>query len=684
MQRKAIPTHAHTTSEYAPVHGTSPEIDISSHNPLPNARHEGNNRYPNKESSTVTSTFLTEDTTIPGQKTAQWGISWLGEPLQIPLFTFLGVVLAVAHHLVYRALDGQVVGESKFGQQAVKQIGNVFVFLALACLKIAIDESYNQYIWYAMRRKPFAIETLDKLFTLPFRIAAIFSFKLLGGAKVAALLGLLSWLSFLGGLTPAATLSVVPALLNTTEMRMVPVLDFNTSSWWQFQTINTMPTIDPTAIHLKTATSAAVGAEVIPPTAPSSNSSFSVQFFGPTIKCRDPDQGQKGAFDAYSTVLANVSQIVTTGTLPSVQANNSIASGFLIMSAFSPTQNMVDEAYRRQDRISVYNNWPAELSANYSYHLSSVYRGNQQLWVQLGDRNIVCSLVNASFDVSFSYLNGAGTITHQQVTVLPPASPSNSSALSIYYSDAASAFNKSDRSWQNSAYYASFLALGNNVFGNVSIENSTTKLADKFLQLSQASSRILQTGLVACDEFTNSIWATDFNTTAVFPQSTGCRNKTLSLALEDLANNITISMLSVPGMTSRISVPVKIGIMNNVYKYEQQDLLVSYAATIAVTLFCVALGVACLVSNGVYHTMSFSAVMATTRNPDLDVLAEGACLGAKKGMMERRIMFGVLRGENDGGGNEEYRGSQGDETVQHAAFGLEGTVMKIKKGTLCS
>ncbi|CZT12918.1 hypothetical protein WAI453_012487 [Rhynchosporium graminicola] len=687
MQRKPLPPYAHATED-VPNNSISPEIDISSYHSLHNPEIE-DNRCPNKECLHVTSTFLTEVSTTHGQKTAKWGIPWLGEPLQIPLFTFLGIALAVAHHLVYLKLDGQTVGESKFGQQAVKQIGNVFVFLALASLKVAIDESYNQYIWYALRRKSFAIGTLDKLFTLPFRITAIFSLRLLGGAKIAALLGLLTWLLFLGGLTPAATLSVVPALLNSTSMHMVPVLDFNTSSWWQIQTVNTDPTIDPTAIHLKTATSAAVGGGIIFPTPPSANSSFSVQFHGPSIKCEAPDEGQKAAFNWYANQSAYDQSIVTAGSAPRLlSVYDRTARGFLLMSAFSPTQNGVDEPYRREDRLKVYNNWPAELGENYSDYRSDVHKKKSQIWVQTGDHDIVCSLINASFNVGFSYFNGAGTVTHQHIVVLPPSGRSNTSALSMGWSDAASGDDNSTEieRWQNSAYYATFLALGNNIFGNVSLENTTTKLAGKFISVSQASSRILQTDLAGCEEFTNSYWAQnlDFNTADIFPRHAGsCRNKTLDRAIEDLANNITISMLSVPGMTSLVSLPVRVSITSNVYAYEQLDLLVSYGATIAVALFCVMIGVICLVSNGVYHTTNFSAVMATTRNPDFDNLAEGACLGKDKGMMDRKIMFGVVTGSEFARNGRNEMGSREGE-LKHAAFGLSGTVMRIKKGTVCA
>lgn len=73
----------------------------------------------------------------------------------------------------------------------MKQIGNVFVFLVLPFLKAAIDKPFNQYIWTVFQRNSLAISALDKLFSLPFKIALFCSLRLLGEAKIAAVLGLL-------------------------------------------------------------------------------------------------------------------------------------------------------------------------------------------------------------------------------------------------------------------------------------------------------------------------------------------------------------------------------------------------------------------------------------------------------------------------------------------------------------
>jgi hypothetical protein len=82
------------------------------------------------------------------------------------------------------------------------------------------------------------------------------------------------------------------------------------------------------------------------------------------------------------------------------------------------------------------------------------------------------------------------------------------------------------------------------------------------------------------------------------------------------------------------------------------------------------------VSNGVAHSNSFSAILSTTRNPDLDGLAKGRSLGTTdlgKDFGGAKLKYGVI-----------YPGSMSDDQKQigHVAFGLDSNVSLLKKGGL--
>ena len=59
-------------------------------------------------------------------------------------------------------------------------------------------------------------------------------------------------LLFLGGLTPAATLSVVPAIqIQPNTNRGVPFPDYNASSWSQIESVQTEDTVNPIALMVR-------------------------------------------------------------------------------------------------------------------------------------------------------------------------------------------------------------------------------------------------------------------------------------------------------------------------------------------------------------------------------------------------------------------------------------------------
>ena len=122
-----------------------------------------------------------------------------------------------------------------------------------------------------------------------------------------------------------------------------------------------------------------------------------------------------------------------------------------------------------------------------------------------------------------------------------------------------------------------------------------------------------------------------------------------------------------------VLVPITITTFVNVYTYDWRNLVTSYAIAAAFSLGAVFLGVLAFRQNGVSYVSSFSAIVATTRNPDLDSLTEGQCLGA------------VPLSEDIGGAKLRF-GMIGPtiEKVRRVAFGLENGVETLQKGVACS
>jgi hypothetical protein len=77
--------------------------------------------------------------------------------------------------------------------------------------------------------------------------------------------------------------------------------------------------------------------------------------------------------------------------------------------------------------------------------------------------------------------------------------------------------------------------------------------------------------------------------------------------------------------------------------------------------------------------------MVTTRSRELDDLADGACLGETEEIRNERLKFGILTGGNEVERKDRMQpGVEGGSEKTHAAFGLDGSVVRLRKGVRCS
>jgi hypothetical protein len=159
-----------------------------------------------------------------------------------------------------------------------------------------------------------------------------------------------------------------------------------------------------------------------------------------------------------------------------------------------------------------------------------------------------------------------------------------------------------------------------------------------------------------------------------------CRNQTFLRAIEDLANNITISYLSSSDLANDNTTFRDIPTSDtwNFYVYHPLYLVLSYGIGPLFTSMAAVISLYSIWINGVSHSMSFSALMATTRNPDLDRLTHGSSLGAaplKTYIENMRLRFGPLLSKH-----KDARDPQEEGGVPHIAFGFEQSVGYLKKG----
>lgn len=324
-------------------------------------------------------------------KLAKWGIS-LVQPTWMALFVIFGILLALGHHLYYASLNGTTAGSASRQQWPIR-FGTAFAYLVTSCLNAAVGLAFTQQLWRSVRQKWFSIASLDKMFGITTDPTSFRSWQVLSRAKVVTFLALVAWVLPFAGIIPPATLTV-----DTVPYPQVKKMAFGIPNWSSRSLIT--PAIDNTAtvpsdVMLRLALQTGLRSQILPIEAPATNSSFGLVFFGPTMRCKAPNDAQKTAFDYYVARIRNESGIFVATDIDDVNAiqqkDPTAPAVSLIYSAFSPR---FSEMVNDPSVDATYNGWVPELG---SFSPSNPLRPGvlqdallQELWIQLSDQSIVC------------------------------------------------------------------------------------------------------------------------------------------------------------------------------------------------------------------------------------------------------------------------------------------------------
>lgn len=473
----------------------------------------------------------------------------------------------------------------------------------------------------------------------------------------------------LASVAPPATLTIIARNISTHVY--VPTLDISQPGW-----ITNRDQWVPETVSNTIAVQSGSSFDVVPLARPISSTdwSYTIEFFGPTLQCDIANSTQQSVFDSLIQRFEDQDSLFTFTQMNDTTYNSTSSPSRLLYSAWSY--------------------WPfADGTPNFwSPDPGSGSVENPQIWIQTSASSIVCTSVNASFNVNISYAGGMQHIIPQTIQVigdiaLDPPLPVMIGGVPAY------------RAW--SPFFTHFQALGSLLLGNLTILDDFTSLTAMVLGFTsgEADTNILTTGLIACEEIANSPFkdlpfhsAPSENVSSIFmtaflSQPGTCRNQTLLRAIEDLANNITISYLSTPELTNDNTISRNIVTSNtyNVYQYHPLYLLISYGVALFLSLIAAIVGFYSLQSNGISHSASFSAIIATTRNPELDSLTKASSLGAdppNTDIKKTKLRFGPLLSRIGESRDKGKLDTEVTEEIPHVAFGLEDSVGQLKKGGL--
>ncbi|KAH8667827.1 hypothetical protein BGZ61DRAFT_498309 [Ilyonectria robusta] len=558
----------------------------------------------------------------------QWGIGWKFPVLIICLF-MTGVGTALGHHFYYQSLADTEV-QSQNQQSWAIRIGTGLAVLNKTVLAAILGMIATQQTWVTLRRRSISLHGIDSMFKIMSDPIAMFDYNLWTGAKTLLLLAIISWCLPLVKVITPATLSIRSLMRSQIIPTAVPTVDFsNGTEWATFAGAGRVTGASFELARLFAAIFSSVS--FIPLTAPFVNSTYDLNFWGPSYKClsleevvteqNTPTWDTENTLNNYTSFQKAWDELIVA---PGIGASGYDGS---IYTAVAP--------YFMNNMILIWSSGVNDESHNSSQGTS-----------------IVCQLYNTSYDISVRFHEGVQSIAPSSIQYLHPHAWDGSEGTWSYFSDSLGM----GTAWVTHILF-SYLLTARVKLG---------RALEDFQTGGEGTIPLLQSGLIDCPEF----WNTTRMTQLALPNSGKCRNQSLARAIEDLSHNFTYSMMTFYDRRRfTTTVPVNVSSPRNFYSYDVANLMIVYGASLATVLFWTGVGAVALWSNGVTSSSSFSTMLLTTRNPDLDKLAEGYSLGADplpKEIGELRLKFGCLDGEES----------------KHAGFGLDGTVCPVTKGEI--
>lgn len=401
---------------------------------------------------------------------------------------------------------------------------------------------------------------------------------------------------------------------------------------------------------------------------PTTDTSYQFTFVGPSMSCVAPNATQQLAFDHYAETSALKNLTYTASTLDMANSTDiSIRyySAFVLQEPRPGYQTELGDLYKY----------------NYGYGNEEIKSQNtSQLWIQLFDENLVCTLVAADFDIRITFDANYQMVTHQNYTlreVIPITETVDWNSMS-------------------------FTMLADFSMGDVNLRSSSSGTIGEVY----SQSGLMTTDLTTClasnldsiskhlpnMTLSERLWGL-LQLGNSKKRSQVCPTGTLSTGLMELMNNVTISMITSDNPAyvildqgasyayiNRIKNLTIFATADNqlIYIYNIQELIASYAVAILVVSMVFVAGLFAISRNGMVHDSSFSAMVAVTRNPKLDAMFAGENMSGyplTPLLYKQKLRFGALRSTC---GCNKADTSHDKDCSMTAAFGTENEIEPLQ------
>ncbi|KAI1053456.1 hypothetical protein LB506_012547 [Fusarium annulatum] len=518
---------------------------------------------------------------------------------------FLGLILAIGHHLYYHYLDGRII-KSQNQQEWFLRVGTGIAFLARALLSAAVGFAYTQILWRTLRSKSVTIEGVNSLFGVLHNAWDFTAWELWTATPALAVVAIIAWaLPLIAVITPATLTVQVSDRPNITVVEApIPRLDYdNMLNFAQFTGVGGVGYYAPSSYVSRVLLSVASLGSILTIPAPFPNSSYSIDFYGPSISCNTPRNATfaKLLGDTVKNETCCGNSVGYVGFVPSSNTINRTMEGYALAGlrgamnySLISTVASIDQTANATSSAKLYVVVP-DKPASSSYIMAN--------------KSIECALYNSSYAVNFTFDNGRQNITYKSKRL----NGITSTDAGLNQDTGSSQFNAAV------AYIALMDSLGKLLLGSLGISHYGVMRATQ----TQIMSSILMDAKEM--QVLGGVNAARDRPTA--PDSV-IGNISMADALEQLFTNATISLFSNSQLLQNDTTASRGNITylttQIAFSYEPRNLFIAYGLGVLASAIIVIIGLLCIKSASASYATTFSTILRTTRNPDIDTIVPAA------------------------------------------------------------
>ncbi|KAH6686890.1 hypothetical protein F5X68DRAFT_134495 [Plectosphaerella plurivora] len=331
------------------------------------------------------------------------------------VFYLLGLATTLCHVAYYIHLDGTIVGNSYVQQKNIR-VGTALAVLTQFSFVTAVWLSYTQTLWLHIRQTALSPDALDAAFGANESILFVRNLEMLRKFKKGTILALLAWCLLLPAFFTPATLFVKPGTWAHDNIRSVPQLVISDPS--EGHRFAYSPPTERNASRLRAdnetgsrrrtfagprttlslaSTAAASVGEILPIAAPRGKSSYNVSFFGPAVQCSP----------ANLTTAALMDIFLREKMARQYGAAREVDNAYYAFVPVWGENGTVQPVAKPRERGP--SNATNEVWISFSKYVDSEDHESGEHRMRRRE-NIVCELYNATYDVSFNWVEGVQRI----------------------------------------------------------------------------------------------------------------------------------------------------------------------------------------------------------------------------------------------------------------------------------